>query len=59
MANLTLTLFTLGCSSRKDIILRRSDDDTTALIRFNGHLYAAPWKRFSLDNFTCPLSLID
>lgn len=59
MASTNLTLFTLGCSSRKDIILRRSDDDTTALIRYNGHLYAAPWKRFSLDNFTCPLSLID
>lgn len=53
------TLFTLGCHSRKDIVLRRSDDDTTALIRFNGHLYAAPWKRFSVENFTCPLSLID
>ena len=59
MANLTLTLFTLGCSSRKDIILRRSDDDTTALIRFDGHLYSADWKQFALDNVTCPLSLID
>ena len=59
MANLTLTLFTLGCSSRKDIVLRRSDDDKTALIRFNGHLYSADWRRFALDNFTCPLSLID
>ena len=53
------TLFTLGCHSRSEIILRRSDDDTTALIRFNGHLYAADWKRFSVENFTCPLSLID
>ena len=59
MANLTLTLFTLGCSSCKDIILRRSDDDKTALIRYNGHLYSADWKRFSVENFTCPLSLID
>ena len=59
MANLTLTLFTLGCSSRKDIVLRRSDDDKTALIRFNGHLYSADWRQFALDNFTCPLSLID
>lgn len=59
MAGITLTLYTLGCSSRKDIVLRRSDDDTTALIRYAGHLYAADWKRFSLDNFTCPLSLID
>ena len=53
------TLFTLGCHSRSEIILRRSDDDTPALIRFNGHLCASPWKRFSVENFTCPLSLID
>lgn len=53
------TLFTLGCHSRSEIILRRSDDDKTALIRFNGHLYSADWKRFSVENFTCPLSLID
>ena len=53
------TLFTLGCRSRSEILLRRSDDDTTALIRFNGHLYSADWKRFSVENFTCPLSLID
>lgn len=59
MSTLNLTLYTLGCSSRKDIILRRSDDDTTALIRFNGHLYSADWRQFALDNFTCPLSLID
>lgn len=59
MANLALTLFTLGCSSRKDIILRRSDDDKTALIRYGGHLYSADWHRFLIDNFTCPLSLID
>ena len=59
MANLTLTLYSLGCSSRRDIILRRSDDDKTAIIRYDGHLYSADWKRFSIENFTCPLSLID
>lgn len=58
MANLTLTLYSLGCSSRRDIILRRSDDDKTAIIRYDGHLYSADWKRFSVENFTCPLSLI-
>ena len=59
MASINLTLFTLGCHSRSEIILRRSDDDTTALIRFDGHLYSADWRQFALDNFTCPLSLID
>lgn len=59
MASINLTLFTLGCHSRSEIILRRSDDDKTALIRYNGHLYSADWKRFSVENFTCPLSLID
>ena len=59
MASITLTLFTLGCSSRRDIVLRRSDDNKTAIIRYDGHLYSADWKRFSIENFTCPLSLID
>lgn len=59
MSTLNLTLYTLGCTSRRDIVLRRSEDNETALIRYAGHLYAAPWKRFSVENFTCPLSLID
>lgn len=56
MPNIILNLFTLGAKSRSDIVLRRDNDD--AIIKYNGHYYSAPWKRFSMENFTCPLELL-
>lgn len=59
MANLTLNLFALGCKSRSEIILRRDAmDESIAFIKYNGHTYSADWKRFSIENFQCPLTLI-
>lgn len=59
MSNLTLTLLTLGCKSRADIVLRRDEcDPSVAFIKFASHTYMADWKRFSLENFQCPLTLV-
>ena len=59
MPNLILNLYTLGAKRRSEITLRRSEDGNTAHISFGGHRYTADWKRFSVDNFTCPLNLAD
>jgi|GEM_PF-5623405 hypothetical protein len=59
MSNLTLNLFALGCKSRSDIILRRDEcDSNIAFIKYNGHTYMTDWKRFAVENFECPLTLI-
>ena len=59
MANLTLNLFALGCKSRADIVLHRDEcDSNIAFIKYNGHTYMTDWKRFAIDNFECPLTLI-
>lgn len=59
MANLTLNLFNLGCASRRDIILRRSEDGEKAIIYYDGHVYHADWKRFGVDNFTAELTVVE
>lgn len=59
MATIVLNLFSLGCASRRDIILRRSEDGNKAVIYYDGHVYQADWKRFSLDNFKAELTVIE
>lgn len=59
MSNLNLTLAALGCKSRADITLRRDEcDSNIAFIKFAGHTYMTDWKRFSIENFQCPLTLV-
>ncbi len=59
MSNLILNLFSLGCKSRADITLRRDEcDSNIAFIKYNGHTYMTDWKRFAIENFECPLTLI-
>ena len=59
MPNITLNLFSLGCHSRSDIILRRDAmDSSIAFIKFAGHTYSADWDNFRILNFECPLTLI-
>lgn len=59
MPNITLNLYSLGCRSRSDIILRRDAmDSSIAFIKFAGHTYSADWDNFRILNFECPLTLI-
>lgn len=59
MPGITLNLYSLGCRSRSDIVLRRDEcDGNIAFIKYNGHTYMTDWKRFTMENFECPLTLI-
>lgn len=59
MSGITLNLYSLGCKSRSDIVLRRDEcDGNIAFIKYDGHTYSANWDEFRLFNFECPLTLI-